>query len=104
MTERSNSISTIPADAKTLSRQGRATTILFSGRSRPPPNSNGGGTAQVITLMGRTIHSSRSHSAGIISSHSNGRHRNWELLEYRTPQEVLSLAVFQKLSGRQCTL
>jgi transposase InsO family protein len=79
-------------------------TILCSGRSRPPPNSNGGGTTQVVTLMGRTIHSSRSHSAGIISSHSDGRHRNWELLEYRTPQEVLSLAVFQKLSGRQCTL
>jgi hypothetical protein len=63
-----------------------------------------GGTTQVIALMGRPIHSSRSHSAGIISSHSNGRHRNWELLEYRTPQEVLSLAVFQKLSGRRCTL
>jgi hypothetical protein len=60
----------------------------------------GGGTAQVVTLMGRTIYSSRSHSVGIISSHSNGRHRNWELLEYRTPQEVLLLAVFQKLSGR----
>jgi hypothetical protein len=73
--------------------------ILFSGRSRPPLNSNGGGTAQVIALMGRTIHSSRSHSAGIISSHSNGWHRNWELLEHRTLQEVLSLAVFQKLSG-----
>jgi hypothetical protein len=59
---------------------------------------------QVVTLMGRTIHSSRSHLAGIISSHSDGRHGNWELMEYRTPREVLSLAVFQKLSGRQCTL
>jgi hypothetical protein len=74
--------------------------ILFSGRSRPPPNSNGGRTAQVVAFMGRTIHSSRNHSAEIISSHSNGRHRNWELLEYRTPREVLPLAVFQKLLGR----
>jgi hypothetical protein len=24
--------------------------ILYSGRSRPPPNSNGGGTAQAVTL------------------------------------------------------
>jgi hypothetical protein len=78
--------------------------ILLSGRFRPPPNSNGGRTTQVVTLMGGTIHSSRSHSAGIISSNSDGRHRNWELLEYRTPQEVLPLAEFQKLSGRQCTL
>jgi hypothetical protein len=54
---------------------------------------------QVPNTMGRTIHSSRSHSAGIISSHSNGRHGNWEPLEYRTPQEILSLAVFQKLLG-----
>jgi hypothetical protein len=37
----------IPANSETLSRQGRATMILCSGRSRPPPNSNGGGTAQI---------------------------------------------------------
>jgi hypothetical protein len=54
--------------------------------------------------MGRTIHSSRSHSAGIISPHSDGRHGNWELMEHRTPLEVLPLAIFQKLLGRQCTL
>jgi hypothetical protein len=59
---------------------------------------------QVVALMGRTVHSSRSHSAGVISCDSDGRHRNRELLEYRTPQEVLPLAEFQKLSGRQCTL
>jgi hypothetical protein len=100
MAERSNPISMIPADSKALSRQGCAIAILLSRRSRPPPNSNGGGTAQVIALMGRTLHSSISHSARIISSHSDGRHRNRELLEYRTPQEILSLAVFQKLSGQ----
>jgi hypothetical protein len=73
--------------------------ILCSGRSRPPPNSNRGGTTQVVIPLGRTIHIGRSHSAGIISSHSDGRHGNWELLEYRTPQEILSLAVFQKAIG-----
>jgi hypothetical protein len=76
-------------------RQGCATTILLSRGSRPPPNSNGGGTTQVITLMGRTLHGSRSHSARIVSPHSDGWHRSWELLEHRTPQKVLSLAVFQ---------
>ena len=93
--ECSNSISTVLADSKALSRQGCAATVLFSRRPRPPPNSNGGGTAQVITLMGRTLHGSRSHSARIVSSHSDGWHRSWELLEHRTPQKVLSLAVLQ---------
>jgi hypothetical protein len=91
-------------DSETLSRQGRATMILLSGRSRPSPNSNRGGTTQVVALMGRTIHSSRSHSAGIISHNSDRRYRNWELLEYRAPQKILPLAKFQKLSGRQGTL
>jgi hypothetical protein len=65
---------------------------------------NGGGTAQIVATMGRTIHSSRSHSTWIISSYSNGWHRNWELMEYRTSQEVLPLAIFQKLLGRPCIL
>jgi hypothetical protein len=51
-----------------------------------------------------TIHSSRSHSAWIISSYSNGQHGNRELMEYRASQEVLPLARFQKLLGRHCTL
>jgi hypothetical protein len=59
----------------------------------------GGRTAQTVTTMGRTIHSSRSHSAWIISSHSNGRHGNWELMEHRASQEVLPLAISQKLLG-----
>src|SRR5699024_11700457 len=59
----------------------------------------GGGTAQVVTLMGRAFHSIRDHSARIVSSHSDGWHRSWELLEYRTPQKVLSLAVSQNCWG-----
>jgi hypothetical protein len=47
----------LPADLKFRA------SILRSRRPRPPPNSNGGGTAQNVTTMGRTIHSSRSHSA-----------------------------------------
>jgi hypothetical protein len=68
------------------------------------PNSNGGRTAQIVATTGRTIHSSRSHSAWIISSYSNGWHRNRELMEYRASQEVLPLARFQKLSGQHCIL
>jgi hypothetical protein len=34
----------------------------------------------------------------------DGWHRNRELMEHRTPQEVLPLAVFHVLLGRQCTL
>jgi hypothetical protein len=80
------------------------TSILRSGRPHPPPNSNGGGKAQIVATMGKAIHSSRSHSAWIISSYSNGRHGNWELMEYRESQEVLPLAIFQKLLGRPCIL
>ena len=94
-TECSDPISTVPADSEALSRQGCAATFLFDRGPRPPPNSNGGGTAQVVTLMGRAFHSIRGHSARIVSSHSDGWHRSWELLEYRTPQKVLSLAVSQ---------
>jgi hypothetical protein len=78
--------------------------ILCSGRPRPSPNSNGGGTTQTVATMGRTVHSSRSHSVWIISPYSNGWHGNWELMEHRASQEVLPLAISQKLSGRQCTL
>jgi hypothetical protein len=49
--------------------------------------------------MGRTIHSSRSHSTWIISSYSNGWHRNRELMEYRASQDILPLARFQKAIG-----
>jgi hypothetical protein len=47
--------------------------------------------------MGRAIHGSRSHSARIISTYSNGWHGNREFMEYRASQEVLPLARFQKL-------
>jgi hypothetical protein len=58
----------------------------------------------VPDTMGRTIHSSRSHSAWIILSYSNGWHRNRELMEYRASQEILPLARFQKLLGQHCFL
>jgi hypothetical protein len=104
MIEHGDSVNTVSANSEALSRQGHMTSILRSGRPRPPPNSNGGGTTQTVTTMGRTIHSSRSHSAWIISSHSNGRHEIWELMEHRTSQEVLPLAISQKLLGRQCIM
>jgi hypothetical protein len=47
--------------------------------------------------MGRTICSSRGHSARIISAYSNGWHENREFMEYRASQEVLPLARFQKV-------
>jgi hypothetical protein len=59
---------------------------------------------QIVATMGRTIHSSISHSAWIISSYSNGWHINRELMEYRASQEVLPLARFQKLSRQKCIL
>jgi hypothetical protein len=42
--------------------------------------------------MGRTVHRVRSHTAGIISAYSDGRHRSGELVEHRTPQKILPLA------------
>jgi hypothetical protein len=47
---------------------------------------------QAVTTMGRTIRRIRGHTAGIISTYSDGRHRSGELMEHRTPQKVLPLA------------
>jgi hypothetical protein len=100
MIEHGDSVSTVSANSEALSRQGHTASIFRSGRPRPPANSYGGRAAQTVTTMGRTVHSSRSHSAWIISYHSNGRHGNWELMEHRTSQKVLPLALSQKLLGR----
>jgi hypothetical protein len=80
------------------------TSILRSGRLSPSLNSNGGRTTQIVATMGRAIHGSRSYSARIISTYSIGWHRNSEFMEYRASQEVLPLAIFQKLSGQHCIL
>jgi hypothetical protein len=47
---------------------------------------------QIVTAMGRAIHGIGSHSARIISAHSNGWHGSGEFMEYRASQEVLPLA------------
>jgi hypothetical protein len=70
----------------------------------PSPNSNGGRTTQIVATMGRAIHGSRSHSARIISTYSNGWHGNREFMEYKASPEVLPIARFQKLSGQHCIL
>jgi hypothetical protein len=69
------------------------------GRFGPSPNSNRGRTAQIVATMGGAIHGSRSHSARVISTYSNGWHEDREFMEYRASHEVLPLARFQKLSG-----
>jgi hypothetical protein len=42
--------------------------------------------------MGRAIHGVGGHSTRIISAYSNEWHGSREFMEYRAPQEVLSLA------------
>jgi hypothetical protein len=59
---------------------------------------------QAITTMGRTVHHIRGHMARIISTYSDGRHRSGELMEHRTPQKVLPLAMPQKPLKENCTL
>jgi hypothetical protein len=80
------------------------TLILCSGRLGPSLNSNRRRTTQIVTAMGRAIHGIGGHSARIISAYSNGWHGSGELMEYRAPQEVLSLARLKKLSEQCCTL
>jgi hypothetical protein len=104
MIEHSNSVGQVSAGLEALPRQSYAASILCSGRLGPPPNSNGGGTTQAITAMGRTVHRSGGHTAGIISTYSDGRHRSGELVEHRTPQKVLPLEMPQKPSKKSYTL
>jgi hypothetical protein len=52
------------------------------GRLGPPLSSNEGGATQVVTTMGRVIHRSRGHTAGIISAYSDGWYRSAELMKY----------------------
>jgi hypothetical protein len=60
--------------------------------------------AQIVAAMGRTIHGVGGHSARIILVYSNGWQGSGELMEYRAPQKVLSLARLKKLSEQCCTL
>jgi hypothetical protein len=53
MIEHSNSVGQVPTDLEVLPRQSCAAPILCSGRLGPSPNSNGGGTTQAVTTMGR---------------------------------------------------
>jgi hypothetical protein len=73
---------------------------LSSGRLGPPLSTNGRGTTQAVTTMGRTIHHSRGHTAEILQAHSDGWHRGGERMEYRAPQEVLPLVIPQKSRGK----
>jgi hypothetical protein len=96
MTKHDNSVGQIPTDFEALPQQSCATPILCGGRLGPPPSTNGGGTAQAITTMGRTIRRGRGHTAGILSAYLDGRHRGGELMEYRAPQKILPLVIPQK--------
>jgi hypothetical protein len=82
MIEHSNSVGQVPADLEALPQQSCATSILCSGRLGPPSSSNGGGATQAVPTMGRTVHRSRGHTAGIISTYSDERHRSGELMEH----------------------
>jgi hypothetical protein len=99
-TKHGNSVGQIPADFEVLPWQSCATPILYSRRLGPLPSTNGGGTAQAITTMGRVVRRGRGHTAGILSAYSDGRHQGGELMEYRAPQKVLPLVIPQKSRGQ----
>jgi hypothetical protein len=104
MIEHSNSVSQVPEHLELLPQQSCVAPILCSGRLGPPPNSYWGGTTQAVTTMGGTVHHNRGHTAGIISTYSDGRHRSGKLMEHRAPQKVLPLAMPHKPSKKSCTL
>jgi hypothetical protein len=85
MIEHSNSVGQVSTDLEALPCQSCVAPILCSGRLGPSPNSNGGGTTQAVTTMGRTVHRIKGHTTGIISAYSDGRQRSGELVEHRTP-------------------
>ena len=85
MTKYGNSVGQIPADFEALPRQSCATPILCSGRLGPPLSTNGGGTTQAITTMGRVVHRSRGHTVGILPAYSDGWYQSEELMECRAP-------------------
>ncbi len=88
-----NLVGSVFTRGATLSQPQCSIMSLLSQRPGFEKNSNYTRSAQVISLVGRTVHNLWSYSARLLSTQAWGRYSCWQLLEYWASLSLLCLGI-----------